>query len=355
MASISRRGNGWFAQVRRKGHPHQHKSFRTRREALTWATAREVELDATAPWSQPKLATANVTLGDIIRRYLAEVTPTKRSAQSERLRLKRFLLSPICALSLGSVSPEVLGAYRDARLRLVKPATLRRELAVVRHALEVARREWGYAIGENPVSLIRLPAVRDARERRPSDDELERLRVALGQCANPLVPLAARLALETGLRRSEILGLDWRFVCLESRTAHVPVSKSGSPRTIPLTDSAVAVLRALGPKAQGQVVPLSANALRLSWERAKRRAGVSDLRFHDLRHEAISRFAEMGLNVPELALISGHRDYRMLQRYTHLRPADLAAKLRGRTWGGGFSQDGAPLNSDQATTAWERL
>ena len=166
MASISRRGGRWFAQVRRKGHPHQHKTFKTRREAVAWATAREVEMAASITMSGAKLSTATVSLGDLIRRYLAEVTPTKRSADTERLRLKRFLLSPICASPLASVTPEVLGAYRDARLRAVKPATLRRELAVIRHALEVARREWGYSIGENPVSVIRLPAVRD----RGTDD-----------------------------------------------------------------------------------------------------------------------------------------------------------------------------------------
>src|SRR5438270_368408 len=180
MASISKRGNGWFAQVRRKGHPHRHRSFRTRREAVAWATAREVELDATAPGS-PGLSATKVTLGDIIRRYMAEVTPTKRGAESERIRLKKFLSSAVCISSMARLTPGELGAYRDARLRQVKPATLRRELAVVRHAIEVARREWGYALGPNPVSLIRLPAVRDARDRRPTLNELERLRRALDQ------------------------------------------------------------------------------------------------------------------------------------------------------------------------------
>ncbi len=273
MASISKRGSGWFAQVRRKSHPHQHRSFRTRREAVAWAKAREVELDSTTPRSLGLSAT-EVTLGDIVRRYMAEVTPTKRGAESERLRLNKFLSSAVCNSSMARLTADALGAYRDARLRQVKPATLRRELAVVRHAVEVARREWGYALGPNPVALIRLPAVRDARDRRLTSDELDRLRGALDQCANRLVPLAVRLALETGLRRSEILGLDWRFVSIKSRIAHVPISKSGSPRTIPLTDAAVAVLRALGPKEEGRVAPLSGNALRLSWERAKRRAGA---------------------------------------------------------------------------------
>lgn len=327
MASILRRGSGWFAQVRRKGHPHQHKTFRTRREAVAWATAREVELDAPPLSSCSTVPLAKATLGDLLRRYIGEVTPTKRSEASERLRLRKVLLSPLCGLPLVNLTPEVLGGYRDARLRQVKPATLRREMAVIRHALEVARREWGYGLASNPAALIRLPPVRDARDRRPSAIELERLLLALEQCANRLVAVAFRLALETGLRRSEMLGLDWRHINLQDRTAHIPLSKSGTSRTIPLTGAAAAILSALGAREQGQVLPLSPNALRLAWERAKRRAGVEDLRFHDLRHEAISRFAEMGLNLPELQLISGHKDVRMLLRYTHIQPTSLALKL----------------------------
>ena len=86
-------------------------------------------------------------------------------------------------------------------------------------------------------------------------------------------------------------------------------------------------LRGTGEVDGKRLFPMSANALRLAWERLKRRAGIRDLRFHDLRHEAISRFFEMGLSIPEVSLISGHKDVRMLLRYTHLRPADVAQKL----------------------------
>lgn len=326
MATISKRGSGWFAQVRRKGYPHEHKSFSSRREAVAWARSKEAELDAIAPASNPNAA-RQTTLGDLVRRYVAEVTPRKRSQESERLRLNKLVLNEIASLALAEVTPEAVAAYRDARLALVKPATVRRELALLQHVMEVARRDWGYWIKVNPVALIRQPTVRDARDRRLSGGEWERLVAALAVCHNRSIRPVVELAIHTGLRRSEILGLEWRHINWSERTAHVPLSKNGHPRTIPLTDAALAVLGGLCRSDDGKVFGISANAFRLAWERTKRRAGIVGLRFHDLRHEAISRFAELGLNVPELALISGHRDYRMLQRYTHIRAADLAAKL----------------------------
>jgi integrase len=105
-------------------------------------------------------------------------------------------------------------------------------------------------------------------------------------------------------------------------------TKNGEARTVPLSSLALAALPATDNHAAGErVFPLSPNAVRLAWERLKRRAKINDLHFHDLRHEAISRFFELGLSIPEVALISGHRDFKMLFRYTHLRPADVAKKL----------------------------
>ena len=163
--------------------------------------------------------------------------------------------------------------------------------------------------------------------------EWERLVEALAVCHNQSIRPVVELAIHTGLRRSEILGLEWRHIDWSQRTAHVPLSKNGHPRTIPLTEAALGVLGGLRRSGDGRVFGMSANAFRLAWERTKRRAGIVGLRFHDLRHEALSRFAELGLNVPELATISGHRDVRMLLRYTHIQPSQLAAKLSVLTSG----------------------
>ncbi len=113
---------------------------------------------------------------------------------------------------------------------------------------------------------------------------------------------------------------------MKERLIHIPHTKNGYERTIPLTPEAARVLETI-PRYGATVFPMTANAVRLAWERLRRRAGIIDLHFHDLRQEAISRFSEKGLSVPEVALISGHRDYRMLFRYTHLRAEDIVGKL----------------------------
>ena len=131
------------------------------------------------------------------------------------------------------------------------------------------------------------------------------------------------------MRRGEILRAKWGDVNRAEGTLHIPITKNGHPRTIPLTPGAQKVLEGISGehKATDLVFPVSCEAIKLVWQRLVRRAGIANLRFHDLRHEAVSRFFEMGLSVPEVALISGHKDPRMLFRYTHLRAADLVAKL----------------------------
>ena len=142
------------------------------------------------------------------------------------------------------------------------------------------------------------------------------------------MPNLIRFALATGMRRGETLNVQTEHINRAARLLHIPETKNGIPRTIPLSSDALAVLDQIDPNDDGRLFAASPNAVRLSWQRLTRRAGIEDLHFHDLRHEAISRFFERGLSVPEVALISGHRDYRMLFRYTHMRAEDVAAKLR---------------------------
>ena len=338
MATITKRGTGWFAQVRRKGYPAQHKTFRLKADAQAWARKQEGVIDAGASWDGA-LSLKETTLRAILDRYMAEVTPTKRSSYSEKLRLEKLQRDPLCDLDLASLRPHAIASYRDRRLVTVKPGTIRRELSLLHHALDIARREWGYPIVVNPVSLVTAPPLNNARDRRLKAGELEQLDQAMDATRNHLVRPIVLFAIESALRRAEIVNLEWRNVDLERRTAHVPWSKTGKARTIPLTDGALAILRQRLAERdkEDRVFPTTVMALRLAWERLRRRAGLGDLRFHDLRHEAISRFCELGLSLAEVAVISGHRDYRMLARYTHLQPIDLAMKLKGRAWEPGVS------------------
>jgi len=269
----------------------------------------------------------SVTLGKLLERYETTVSCKKRGASREAFKIRVLLRSSMAGLPLSKLTSTMIAAYRDERLSIVKPATVRRELALLRHCLEVARREWGIPMVRNPFEGVKLPSVRNARDRRLEPGEQNALWNALkGSRAWYLAPMV-ELAIETGMRRGELLSLEWKHVDLDARTITLPMTKNGHARKVPLTTRAAAVLSATPVKAE-VVFPITPGSLRQAWERVVKKAGLRNLLFHDLRHEAVSRFFEMGLSVPEVALISGHRDYRMLFRYTHIRPADVVAKLR---------------------------
>lgn len=331
MATIRKRGSSWQVQVRREGFPPLTKSFSVRTDAAEWARDKERQIDRT------ELPTTirdfkGMTVADLLRRYEQEVTPRKRGAKFEQSRLRQLLNHSIANTNLHNLSGASVSHYREDRLKVVKPASVRRELVVLRHVFEVARTEWGMPIHTNPVHQIKLPNDSKPRERRLEDGDAARLADGLSsKSAWYLRPLIA-LAIETGMRRGELLSIRWKDVDVTAPTIRILKTKNGHPRTIPLTPKAVEILSSL-ERRDDRVFPVSPNAVRLAWERLRRRAGLQDLRLHDLRHEAVSRFFEYGLTVPEVALISGHRDPRMLSRYTHLRPEKVAEKLAKATVG----------------------
>lgn len=326
MATIRKLRGKWQAQVRRKGMAPRAKSFDSKADAERWARNLEAEVDRCGVLPDTRLA-ENTTLAEILTRYKDEVSPKKRSAVSEVARINGIIRRPICYRTLTLLSTADLAAYRDERLKTVSPATVVRELNTISHAIDTARRDWGIHLAQNPCKLVRRPPPPRGRVRRLQEGEEHRLLAAARAGRTPYMEPLIALALETGARRGELLALDWRHVDLDRRVAHVPITKTGVPRDLPLSTRAVETLRALGPKNEGPVFSVQPNAVRLSWDRLVRRAGIEDLNLHDLRHEAITRFFERGLNVIEVAAISGHRELKMLQRYTHLRAADLCQRL----------------------------
>jgi integrase len=140
------------------------------------------------------------------------------------------------------------------------------------------------------------------------------------------------LALETGMRLGELLGLEWPRVKLDTRVAHLPVTKNGEPRSVPLSSKAIETLMRVPRNLQNHRVFWTwtrSDSVENAWKRAVVNAEIIGLRFHDLRHEATSRLFERGLSLPEVASITGHKTWSMLRRYTHLKAEDLAAKLTG--------------------------
>jgi integrase len=326
MATIRKLRGKWQAQVRRRGMAPRAKSFLSKSDAERWARDLEAQLDRAGALPDTRVA-ERTTLADVLTRYRDEITPKKRSSVSESARIAGILRRPICHRTLTILSAADLSSYRDERLLEVAPATVVRELNLLSHAIDTARRDWGIHLVQNPCKLVRRPSPPRGRTRRLTGDEEQLLltAAAAGRVAymRPLIILA----IETGMRRGELLGLEWKHVDLESRVAHLAMTKNGEPRDVPLSTCAVETLRALQRGEEGKVFAVAPNAVRLAWERLVARAGLSDLHFHDLRHEAVSRLFERGLNVVEVSSISGHKELRMLQRYTHLKAADLARRL----------------------------
>ena len=233
-------------------------------------------------------------------------------------------------MSLSELIPHHITKFREDRLKEVSAGTVLKDLGLLSAVINTGRTEWGLenALRTNPVSLISKPKAPRPRDRRLEAGELEKL-LAACHSPNPWFRPVVLFAIETGMRRGEILSLCWENVHLGKRYVHLPDTKNGDSRDVPLSPQALELLRDLPRNIRGDqaVFPLHFEALKSSWRRACSRAGISDLRFHDLRHEATSRFFEKGLNVMEVAAITGHKDLRMLQRYTHLRAEDLARKL----------------------------
>ncbi len=325
MATIRKRGNRWQVQIRRKGFAPISRSFHRKCDADDWSRHMEALADRQGLPPNPKQI-QGITVKDLIERYRDTVVVKKRGREVETFILNALLRQPLASAYLADVTPALFSSYRDKRLLKVRPVTVRRELALLQHIFDVARKEWAVPLGDNPLTGIKKPKPDSPRDRRLEEGELDRLVQGCQKCRNRLIEPIIQFAVETGMRRGEILNIRWADVDQGHFTLHIPQTKNGYPRTIPLSPEAIRILESANCGNE-RAVPTTANALKLAWKRLTNRAGVDDLHFHDLRHEAISRFFERGLTVPEVALISGHRDFRQLFRYTHLRAEDVAKKL----------------------------
>jgi integrase len=324
----------WQAKVRRKGFPSQTDSFPTKIEAEIWARKIEAEYDKGHTIDQRDAR--EMTLGEGLRRYLEEVTPLHKGAEAERYRIKQLMGHPICSYSLANLTRTAVTAYREHRLKSVSGSTVRKEMQVMALVIDHACRDWGVYLAENPLRRVRLPKENAARERRLMSGEEDRLLIECQAARAPYLMHAVIVAIETGMRQSEMLALTWDRIDLQKRVARLFETKNGEGRAIPLTRRACASLQSMRSvrlyvwtqhDTNGPFSWVGATVIRHAFMRARDKAGMPDLRFHDLRHEATSRLFEKGLNTMEVASITGHKTLSMLRRYSHLSMEHLLAKL----------------------------
>ncbi|WP_186098146.1 site-specific integrase [Burkholderia gladioli] len=338
MATINKRNGKWQCQVRRKGFPTRTRTFASRADATEWGRIIEAEMDKGLFVSADEAE--QTTVATLLDRYNREVSPTKRSGGSDKGRAEK-LKKQLGAYKLTVLTSPHLVGYRDARLKEVSPQTVIHELNLLNRALTLATREWGIVLPAGVPKVIK-PRKPQGRDRRLHPDEIQ---AVIDATESPDLRDFVRLAVATGMRRGELSSLRWEHINLERRTAHLPITKTDTPRNVPLSSAATAVLQAR--KDAGYAIPfaVTANALTRSFRRAVQRARklyesrcrvldrptdprwLVGIRLHDLRHEATSRFFELGLQTVEVASITGHKTLAMLQRYTHLRAEDLALKL----------------------------
>jgi integrase len=340
MASIRKRGTKYEVQFRRKGFATVTRSFLKLSDAKEWG--RTVELKADRNELSPNKKTLDsITLAELVERYRDTVVPSLKGAARETITLNAFLRQPMCRKTLAELTTVDFANYRDEQLKTVTAKSLQRMLSPISRMFRIAADEWEIPV-RSPLAKLRLKVVDNKRQRRLGPGELDLLLSFAGhpyqtgrnlkavRSRNPYLPLVIEFAVETALRRGEMLALRWTQVSLQQRSATILEAKNGHSRVIPLSSKAVIVLefsRMIEPVDRDRVFPVSANGFRLSWERLVKRAEIDDLHFHDLRHEAISRLFELGLTAPEVASISGHRTVSQLFRYAHPNHANVRAKM----------------------------
>lgn len=322
MATIRKRGNKFQVQVRRAGFQSATKSFERLTEAKAWARQCEILFEQGEAGNQKP---ARIRLADVLRRYLKEVTPAKKSSAGETRRINHLLNDKISATFLSDLSAKRLADFRDRRIKDgVRTAAY--DLQIIRHALNIGCSEWGIYLKANPVEQIRLPRPPKPRERRVTSDEYESLLFhAKSSRSRFMYPLII-LAVETGMRLGELLKLKWNDFDEEACLLTLKDTKNGESRVVPVSMTAFDTLIAL-PASNASLFGTNYHAVRSAWQRLCKRSGVENLRFHDLRHEAISRFFEKGLTLPEVTMVSGHKTKSQVLRYAHSDFSNVVEKL----------------------------
>jgi integrase len=329
MPTIRKRDTGFQAIVRLVGFPQESQIFDSKSKASAWGYAKEAELRAM------RKGVAKATLQDTIDRYRKEVCPEMKSGANVSLRLKSLSSTPgllPVLRQVNEVTAADLSRFRDIRAAQVKPATVLKELAILSGVFESARRDWG-TILVNPLSDVKKPPQPPARKRLFTDSEVTGVLNQLGyqpigkpESMGQQAGLALLLALETAMRASEMLGLEWGRVFLDKRFVTLEETKNGDARDVPLSKVAVALLERMKGVDSEMVFTLKPAVLDVVFRRARDKLKLKDLHFHDSRATAVTRLAQK-LSIHELARMIGHRDLSSLLIYFRKSAQDMAGQL----------------------------
>ena len=325
MATFRRRGKKWRVEICHQGK-RLSASFATKVECERWTTVTLYELTHNA-----QHPSARKTLKEALERYLNECTPKKRGAAREAKFIHRMMQYGICDRLLENVTTAHWAEWRDQRLASVSPATVIREFTVIKAMYKTAIAEWLW-LQVSPLANLKLPKAPPPRDRRVYPEDQQKMLEAFKftelrtpEKIRECVACAWLFALETAMRSGEILNLQWQHVHLEERYVHIPTSKNGTKRDVPLSKQAMEILEIL-PHDNPTCFKISATQRDAHFRKYRELAGIKDMRFHDSRHEALTRLAQK-LHILDLARMAGMRNTKTLMIYYNATASEIAKKL----------------------------
>ena len=342
MPSFRERGHGQHqAIVRKRGYERVAKTFFTKAAARSWATQVEAAMD-NGSWTDVR-GLRSTTVGSIIERYIQEANRGETTFGKSKLATVEATARRFANVPVSDLTPETIldyGRSRRAGLNGISKSTLNQELTYLAQAIDFARTLWGLQLPENTVrttmrvmSQLKLIGSSNERDRRLLPGEYKRLLLAAGtHWIRELIPIAVHSALrQEEIHKLRFEDIDWENNLLRVRDREEERGKSSEFSTIPIhLPLRNALSRAMKYRKSGSnLAPCElCSSISDRFALIRQKAGIEDLKFHDLRHEGISKFFEKGLSIPEVAVISGHKDWKQLKRYTQIRASDVLRSLQ---------------------------
>lgn len=328
MATYTKRKNSWRVQIYVKGI-RESATFDTKAEARAWASERETELRNGMRGVLP-----DYTLKQAIERYISDVATKRKGYKWERDRLNKFMRdNPHLILKpIKMVTTDDLVKWRDDRERSVKAASVRREGNLLSGVFSIARKEWKW-VKDNPMADLKLPTKPKPRDRRISDDEIERLCLSasyepytMPTTATQQIMACFLLAIETGMRQGELLKIRWQDVHIKERYIQLYDTKNSDDRHVPLSSNAIRLIESLKGVDDSKLFTVNSGSFSQLFRKLRNRCEIEDLHFHDTRHEACTRLARK-IPMEDLARMLGHRRLDSVMIYYNATATEIASLL----------------------------
>ena len=321
-----RKKNGkWLFEINKKGYPRLSKGFDDLRTGKKWASKIEHEIE-TGQFEDLTKA-SKTTMRALLEKYRDEITIDKKGHREETAKINLLIRNDISSHTITSLKAHHLYKFKKESDKVRAPATTNKYLHMLQNVWNTAKKVWGITMPPyNPFELVTMHKVDNARDRVLTTDEYSKLLVACSEGNMPVLRDIVIFAYETGARQGEILKLKRSDVDFDKRLCTFLDTKNGEDRTIPLTDAAIEILKR--HRFGNTLFNLLPRRLRKHFTIACRRAAITNFRFHDLRACFCTNALLSGMTIPEVSVLSGHKDWKQLQRYTRIKPKDLSTKVQ---------------------------